>query len=143
MDLDKESQEALFQLTLKMSESAAPLLLVESHSNWKELPGIVVGFKKALRKLKYITDKQLLNLSDEEYKALIESHDFLLAIDIPSNVKKLSYFPLEMRNEGAFTMAMGTTEWINHNYDVFVTMEMPGVLPHMIRILSNRGQWSR
>lgn len=139
MNLDPQSQDVLLDFTVRMANSVAPLLLVESKSKWKEMGGIVVGFKRAIRRLQYITDKELLQTSDEEYKDLIQAHDYLLAIEIPSNVEKLSYFPLDMRNQGSFTMAVNSVPWQCHNYDVFVAMDMPGILPYMIRILSNRG----
>ncbi len=139
MDLDPHAQETLLDLTIRMSESTAPLLLVESKSKWREIGGIVVGFKRALKKLQYITDSELLQTSEEQYKDLLEKHDYLLSIEIPPDVEKLSYFPLDLRNTGCFTMGVGSYPWLNHNFDVFVTMNIPGVLPHMIRILSNRG----
>lgn len=141
MNLDPQTQETLLDLAIRMSNSAAPLLLVESRSRWKEIGGIVVGFKKAIRRLQYITDKELLQTSDEEYKGLLQDHDYLLSIEIPSDVEKLSYFPLDMRNGGSFTMGVSSFPWRDHNYDVFITMNLPGVLPHMIRILSNRGEY--
>jgi hypothetical protein len=122
-----------------MSESISPLLLVESKSKWKEIGGIVVGLKRALRKLRYITDTELLKMSEDEYKELLGKHDYLLTIDLPSNVEKLSYFPLDMRNQGCFTMNIGSIPWPEHNYDVFILSSIPGILPYMIRILSNKG----
>jgi len=139
MNLDPHAQETLLNLAIRMSESAAPLLLVESKSKWKELSGIVIGFKRAVKRLQYITDRELLQTSEGEYKDLLAHHDYLLSVQIPSDVEKLSYFPLDMRNTGSFTMAVSSFLWLNHNYDVFITSELPGILPYMIRILSSRG----
>lgn len=139
MDLDPQTQEILLNLTVKMAESQAPLLLVESRSKWKEISGIVVGFKRALKKLQYITDRELLGTTEDQYNDLIKAHDYLLTIEIPSNVERLSYFPLDIRNSGSYTMGVGSTPWNEHNYDVYITMDTPQIFPYMIRILSNRG----
>lgn len=122
----------------KMTGSAAPLMLVESQSKWPQIGGIITGFKKAVRRLQYITDKELLQTGEEEYLDLIRDHDFLLSIEIPPTIKKISYFPLDLRNTGAYTIGTASTVWPNHNFDVFVTMPLPGIFPHMIRMISNR-----
>lgn len=125
-------------MCVRMNESAAPLLLVEAKSKWRELGGIVTGFKRAMRRLQYITDTELLKTSPEEYGDIIIKHDFLLAIEIPPTIELVSYFPLDLRNAGAYTIGTAETIWPTHNFDIFVKMPLPGIFPNMIRILANK-----
>lgn len=139
MKLDHDTQETLLNFALRLADSANPLLFVEAKPKNRAIGGIIVGLRRAVRGLRCVTDRDLLSMSEEEYNELVASHDYLMSIEIPQNIEKISYFPLDARNSGAFSICFSSIPWAEHNFDVFVTMELPGIFPQLIRILSNRG----
>ena len=136
--MDAETQEVLLSLATKIRESAAPLIFYGSSPATKETIGVVIGLKKAIRRFSAVNEKDLMSLSEEGYADLIAKHDLVIAINIAPAKELVSYFPLDLRNNGAYSIGIGPVVWPVHNFDLFITMPMPGIFPMLIRILGNR-----
>lgn len=136
--MDAETQEVLLSLATRIEESAAPLIFYGSSPATKETVGVVIGLKRAVRRFVSVNEKDVLALTEEEYANLVSKHDFVIAINIAPAKEITSYLPLDLRNNGAYSVGVGPIIWPVHNFDLFITMPMPGIFPMLIRILGNR-----
>ena len=137
--MDGQTQEVLLGMALRITESAAPLIFCGSHPPSREANGIVTGLKRGHRKFSSISESEMLGFDEETYAKVVSSHDFLFCINVHPQKERVTYFPMDLRNNGAHTICVSPILWEIHNFDMFITMPLPGIFPLLIRILGNRG----
>lgn len=116
--------------------SHRPLLLLGTTNVWPIARGVTKGLKRVKRNLQIITDSELLSIDDGEYADLVNDHDLLITVEVDATKEKISYFPLDLKNSGAYIISQNQnkSDYLLY-FDVYMVMELPGVFPDLIKMM--------
>ena len=140
--LDSKTQEALSETITKLAEAGRPIVFIGEKADQHRADSVVKGLKKIKRNLVSITEEELLKLSEEEYQNLVQEHDFLITIDVSWDKEITSYFPFDLRQNGAYVLSSSVLPNKRlEDVDVYMIMELPGLFAHIIRglLMKERG----
>lgn len=132
--LDDKTSEVIAEIINRLYCSASPLVLVGEQADPHLALSVIKGLKRVKRSLVNVSEEELHKLSTKKYKELVQSHDFIITIDYDWDKRKISYFPFDARNDGAYVLSSSVKPNKRlEDVDVYMIMELPGLFAHIIR----------